>query len=76
MKNVNAYIQFKNFNKKDLILRFFENKKIENDDYRKIFRHDKFLLKLKYELNRYKNEISFFKHKYFELLLFYKNITK
>ena len=66
-------MQFENFNKKNSISRFFENKKIENDDYRKILRHDEFLSKLKRELNRYKNEISFFKHKYFELSLFYEN---
>ena len=68
--------QFENFDKKNLISRFFKNKKIENNDYWKIFRHDKFLLKLKRELNCYKNEILFFKHKYFKLLLFYKNIIK
>ena len=69
-------MQFENFDKKNSILRFFENKKIENDDYRKIFHRNEFLLKLKYELNRYKNEILFFKHKYFKLLFFYKNVTK
>ena len=69
-------MQFENFNKKNSILRFFESKKIENDNYRKIFRRDKFLSKLKRELNRYKNEILFFKHKYFELSLFYENIIK
>ena len=69
-------MQFKNFNKKNLISRFFESKKIENNNYRKIFRYDKFLSKLKRKLNCYKNEISFFKHKYFELSLFYENITK
>ena len=66
-------MQFENFNKKNSILRFFENKKIESDNYRKIFRYDKFLLKLKHESNYYKNETLFFKHKYFELSLFYKN---
>ena len=69
-------MQFENFDKKNSILRFFENKKIENDDYRKILRRDKFLSKLKHELNRYKNETLFFKYKYFELSFFYENITK
>ena len=73
---MNAYIQFENFNKKNLILRFFENKEIGSDDYRKIFRCDEFLSKLKRELNRYKSEILFFKYKYFELSLFYGNTTK
>ena len=69
-------MQFENFNKKNLILRFFKSKKIKNDDYRKILRRNEFLLKLKRESNRYKNEILFFKHKYFELSLFYENTTK
>ena len=69
-------MQFENFNKKDSILRFFESKKIEDDDYRKILRRDKFLSKLKRESNCYKNEILFFKHKYFELSLFYEDTTK
>ena len=69
-------MQFKNFDKKNSILRFFESKKTENNNYRKIFRRDKFLSKLKRELNRYKNEILSFKHKYFKLSLFYENITK
>ena len=73
MKNVDAYMQFENFDKKDSVSRFFENKKIGNDDYRRIFRRDEFLSKLKRESDRYKSETLFSKHKYFELSFFYED---
>ena len=67
-------ISIENFDEKNQLLNF--NKKLNDDIRFRILQRHKSLSKFQNDSNRFKNEIAFFKHKYFELSFFYNDATK
>ena len=68
------HISVENFNEKNQLSNF--DKELNDDMRFRILQRHKSLSKFRDDSNRFKNEISFFKHKYFKLSFFYNNATK